>query len=519
MPDPSWNSSTALTTSNEDAAKNYYQSEVVEASTEFNHTETANHTNDWSHSTEELLDALPKRWTHSLLYFLIGFAAIALPWTMLSKVDETGSARGRIEPKGAAQKLDSAVAGSVTAVKVKEGQTVATGQVLVELETGVLKTELQQARAKLEGQQNRLMQLELLKNQLELSIRVQEQQNQSQELEKIAQVNQAQQNLDGKQSTYNLQKLEKQALVNQAQQQISSAQNDEKSAQSRLSIDSRQVSRFNQIVKDGAVSENQVDQLKKEEQESKRLYEKATSDIKQAQLRLAEEQSRYQTTISQLESDIKQAKLRLQEVQSSYKSLLQAGKLTVLKSQEQLKDLQTQIGVLRADIMQSRSQMMSLKLQLEQRTLRSPVDGTVFALPISKPGSVVQSGQMVAQIAPKNTAYVLKAQMPSQQSGFLKKGMPVKIKFDAYPFQDYGVLEGHVSWISPDSKIQETNQGKIEIYELEITLIKPYIEAGNKRISLTPGQTATAEVIIRQRRVIDFVLDPFKKLQKGGLEL
>ncbi|OUL30833.1 HlyD family efflux transporter periplasmic adaptor subunit [Nostoc sp. 106C] len=519
MPDPSWNSSTTLTTSNEDAAKNYYQSEVVEDATEFNHTETANETNDWSHSTEELLDALPKRWTHSLLYFLIGFAAISLPWTMLSKVDETGSARGRIEPKGAAQKLDSAVAGSVTAVKVKEGQTVAAGQVLVELETGVLRTELQQARAKLEGQQNRLMQLELLKNQLELSIRVQEQQNQSQELEKIAQVNQAQQNLDGKQSTYNLQKLEKQALVNQAQQQISSAQNDQKSAQSRLSIDSRQVSRFNQIVKDGAVSENQVDQLKKEEQESKRLYEKAISDIKQAQLRLAEEQSRYQTTISQLESDIKQAKLRLQEVQSSYKSLLQAGKLTVLKSQEQLKDLQTQIGVLRADIMQSRSQMMSLKLQLEQRTLRSPVDGTVFALPISKPGSVVQSGQMVAQIAPKNTAYVLKAQMPSQQSGFLKKGMPVKIKFDAYPFQDYGVLEGHVSWISPDSKIQETNQGKIEIYELEITLSKPYIESGTKRISLTPGQTATAEVIVRQRRVIDFVLDPFKKLQKGGLEL
>lgn len=28
-----------------------------------------------------------------------------------------------------------------------------------------------------------------------------------------------------------------------------------------------------------------------------------------------------------------------------------------------------------------------------------------------------------------------------------------------------------------------------------------------------------AEVIIRQRRLIDFILDPFKKLHKGGLEL
>ncbi|MBD2448164.1 HlyD family efflux transporter periplasmic adaptor subunit [Nostoc sp. FACHB-152] len=519
MPDPSWNSSTALTTSDEDALKNYYQPEAVKGTIEVKNLETANDTNDWSHSTEELLDALPKRWAHSLLYFLIGFAVLVLPWTMLSKVDETGNARGRIEPKGAAQRIDSAVSGNVTAVKVKEGQTVAAGQVLVELETGVLKTELQQVQAKLEGQQNRLMQLNLLKNQLELSIRVQEQQNQSQELEKLAQLNQAQQNLDAKQSTYNLQKLEKQALVNQAQQQINSAQNDQNSAQSRLTIDSRQVERFNQIVKAGAVSENQVDQLKKEQQESKRLYEQATSDIKQAKLRLAEEQNRYQTTITQLESEIQQAKLRLQEVQNSYKSLQQAGKLTILKSQEQLKDLQTQIAVLRSEIMQSRSQIISLKLQLGQRILRSPVDGTVFTLPISKPGSVVQPGQMIAQIAPKNTAYVLKAQMPSQESGFLKKGMPVKIKFDAYPFQDYGVVKGHVNWISPDSKIQETNQGKIEIYELEITLNHPYIESGNKRIDLLPGQTATAEVIVRQRRVIDFVLDPFKKLQKGGLEL
>lgn len=54
---------------------------------------------------------------------------------------------------------------------------------------------------------------------------------------------------------------------------------------------------------------------------------------------------------------------------------------------------------------------------------------------------------------------------------------------------------------------------------MDITLDHPYIQAGNKRITLTPGQSATAEVIIRQRRVIDFILDPFKKLQKGGLEL
>ncbi|MBW4476199.1 MAG: HlyD family efflux transporter periplasmic adaptor subunit [Tolypothrix brevis GSE-NOS-MK-07-07A] len=481
--------------------------------------QTSDNAQDLYYGTEELLDALPRVWTRGVLYVLVGFAFVLLPWATLSKVDETGSARGRIEPKGATQKLDTSIGGSVKAVKVKEGDIVKAGQVLLELESDILQTDMQQAKEKLQGLQNQVAQLDVIKKQLQLTLSVQEQQNKSQALEKISQINQAKQNLDAKQSIYNLQKLEKEALVSQAQQQISTTQNDEKSTQNRLSIDSRQVERFSQLVNDGAVSTNQVDQLKKEEEESKRLYEKAKSDIKQAKLRLAEEQNRYQSTMSQLESDIKQANLRLQEEQNSHQSLLQTGKLAMLRNQQQVKDLDTQIGTLQSQIAQAGSQMTSLKLQMQQRIVRSPIDGVIFEFPTTKPGAVVQPGQRIAQIAPKNTNFVLKAQIPSQDSGFLKVGMPVKIKFDAYPFQEYGIVQGKLTWISPDSKVSQTPQGNAENFDLEVTIDQQYIENGTKRIPLSAGQTANAEVIIRQRRVIDFVLDPFKKLQKGGLEM
>lgn len=474
---------------------------------------------DLFYGTEELLDALPKIWTRGVLYTLIGFAVLGIPWATLSKVDETGTATGRMEPKGATQKLDSLAGGSVKAVNFKEGDTVKAGQVLLELESDILQTDLQQTKSKLEGLQTRRSQLELLKNQLLLSMGVLEQQNQSQASEKLAQVNQAQQILDAKQSTHNLQKLERQALLNQAQQQIYNAENEQQAASARLSIDTKQVQRFSKLVEDGAVSATQIDELKKEQQESKRLYERAKSDIKQAQFRLTEEQNRYQATINQLESDIKQAKLRLQEAESSAQSVAQAGKLAVLRSQEQLKDLQTQIAAVRSEIAQTQSQLTSIRLQLQQRIVRSPIDGTIFEFPVTKPGAVVQPGQRIAQIAPKNTDLVLKAQMPSQDSGFLKVGMPVKVKFDAYPFQEYGIVQGKVTWISPDSKISQTPAGSIGTYDLEVTLEQQYVQNGNKHISLAAGQTANAEVIIRQRRVIDFVLDPFKKLQKGGLEM
>ena len=93
------------------------------------------------------------------------------------------------------------------------------------------------------------------------------------------------------------------------------------------------------------------------------------------------------------------------------------------------------------------------------------------------------------------------------------------MKFDAYPFQDYGVVGGWLKEISPTSKVQETAEGNVAIYELKVELDEYCIPTANECIVLCPGDTATAEVVVRQRPLIDFILDPFKKLQKGGLEL
>jgi HlyD family secretion protein len=481
--------------------------------------QTLNKTKDWFYGTEELLDALPKAWTRSMLYLLVSFAAIILPWAMFTKVDETGSASGRIEPKGATQKLDSAVTGSVVAVNVKEGETVKAGQVLVEMESDVLQTEIQQTKAKLEGLKNRQSQLEILKNQVLMSINIQEQQNQSQALEKLAQVNQARQTFETKKSAYTFQNLEKLAQIDQIKQNIQSSQTNYKLAISRFHRDASEVKRYYQLSKAGIIPEIKVVELEKIAEESQRLQQETKFNIQTAQLRLTEEYTRYQSLMNQVKSDIQQASLQLKEQESSYRTTIKSGELALLKSEEQVKDLQNQITAIKSEIMQTKGQILSLQLQLKQRIVRSPIDGIIFELPIKKPGSVVQPGQMIAQVAPKNATLILKARMPSQNSGFVKTGMPVKIKFDAFPFQEYGIVSGKINWISPNSKIQENTPSRTENYDLDIAIEHPYIQVGNKQIYLTPGQTANAEVIIRQRRIIDFILDPFKKLNKNGLEL
>ncbi len=486
---------------------------------------------DWSNHTKDLLDSLPQVWTRGMLYFLLSFVSIALPWAMLSKVDETGTARGKLEPKGQTFKLDSAVPGTVTSIPVKEGDLVKPGEPVLILDSELVQAELRQTKDKLEGQFNRRSQLNILKNQLVVSLATQRQQNQAQALEKQAQIEQAQQNLTALKNSYGSQQEEKITQVNQARQSIEQAKTANK-LQARQSIEQaktankllenslessqREVERYSKLKQAGAIPEINVVDKQDIAKERQRLYEQSKSDIKQANLRLAEQQSSYQRTIRQAKAEIEQAYLRLKEQQRSYQTLTHSGKLAVLKSEEQFKNLETEMTTLQAEIAQTNSQINSLQLQLQQRVLKSPISGRVFQLPIQRPGAVVQSGTMVAEISPEDSPLIVRAQMPTSESGSLRKGLPVKLKFDAYPFQDYGIIEGELVEISPTTLEVDTPNGKVAAYNLEISLNSNCIPSKNQCTPLRPGDTATAEVIVRQRRVIDFLLDPFKQLQQGS---
>ena len=345
---------------------------------------------DWSSLTKELIDTLPRVWTRGLLYLLVVFAAILLPWAMLSKVDETGSARGRLEPKGKTLKIDAPVAGTVAAVKVKEGQTVRSGQTLLELESELARTELQQAAAKLEGQMNRGAQLIVVQNQLETAVRTQQQQSQAQESEQRAQLDQIRQRLNSSRKAYALEK-------------------------NRLAVAQNDAQRHRHLWQKGVISKSKLEEVEGVMFERQRL-------------------------LQQVQSDIQEATTELEKQQSAYERVMRTGELAVLESQRQLKELQSQIVDVHSEIAQTKKQIQSLQFQLRQQVLRAPTNGSIFQLSIQNAGSVLQPGQTIAQIAPQGAALVFRAQMPSQESGFLRVGMPVKLKFDAYPFQDYGVV-------------------------------------------------------------------------------
>ena len=476
----------------------------------------------WADSTREAIETLPRVSLRALLYVLLGLILVAIPWTLFSRVDEIGSARGRLEPKGKAIAIDTPVSGKITAIEVREGERVTKGQSLIQIESTLVETELQQQRSKLLAQQSQLDRLKALKDQQLLAIRAQQQQATAQQFEKESLIDGAQQTLQGAKASYSSQIAEKAALVQQAKEAISVSESDYQMAQIRFRSATEKANRYEEAYAQGIISQDRLLEASQEAQEAQESLNRSAAEIAQAKSRYQEQQQGYSTLVSRTTAEIAQAESSYQEQQRGYSSLVKGNELNLLKAQEEFQNTEGEIAILQGEIAQTNSLVSGLNYQLQQRVLYAPASGVVFQLPYSKPGAVVQPGQNVAQIAPEDAPLILRARMNSRESGFLAVGLPVKVKFDAYPFQDYGIVAGTVSWVSPDSRAStasaaDGNSG--EFYELEIELERDFIQSGDRNIPLTPGQTATAEVVIRQRRLADIFIAPFKSLKEGGVQL
>jgi len=57
------------------------------------------------------------------------------------------------------------------------------------------------------------------------------------------------------------------------------------------------------------------------------------------------------------------------------------------------------------------------------------------------------------------------------------------------------------------------------VYQVEVALLRNYVTTNHQTIKFKAGQTATAEIITRRRRIADILLDPIRQLQKGGMDL
>ncbi|MCY1229110.1 Leukotoxin export protein LtxD [compost metagenome] len=139
----------------------------------------------------------------------------------------------------------------------------------------------------------------------------------------------------------------------------------------------------------------------------------------------------------------------------------------------------------------------------------APVSGVITDVTSTQRGDKVQANTPLGGIAPKDARPVVKIVIAERDRAFLREGLLVKLKFSAFPYQRYGIIEGTLEFISPATK---PGPDKQPVYEGRVRLARDYYTVADSKYPLRYGMTATAEIVVRERRLIDLGLDPFREV-------
>lgn len=158
----------------------------------------------------------------------------------------------------------------------------------------------------------------------------------------------------------------------------------------------------------------------------------------------------------------------------------------------------------------SLSELRNKREQIEKRTqiVTSPIDGYVNTIKVHTIGGVVGATEELMTLVPKDAPLQIKASVMNQDIGFVEENMPVSIKVDTFNFQKYGILDGVVTLVSPNS-VQDERLGPV--YEVYVKPENSTLMVEGTEQSIKVGMTTTNEIKIGKRRIIEFFIYPLIK--------
>lgn len=141
--------------------------------------------------------------------------------------------------------------------------------------------------------------------------------------------------------------------------------------------------------------------------------------------------------------------------------------------------------------------------------LYAPCDGIVALAQHWSVNAPINTQEPVFIIVPSDEKLIAKIEIPSANMTHVKLGENVKLKIDAYPFKQFGVWQGGLSYISATSKV---NKSGAVIYEANVTLDE--MDMAQKSMELIMGQTLKAEIVVQRKRILIYILDYLRGMSR-----
>jgi len=80
--------------------------------------------------------------------------------------------------------------------------------------------------------------------------------------------------------------------------------------------------------------------------------------------------------------------------------------------------------------------------------VKAPIGGRVsFATPVQE-GQFLQDGKLLGYVIPVNAVFYAQATLPQNNFGKIDTGLHVQLRFDAYPYREFGYVHGSLDYVS-----------------------------------------------------------------------
>jgi hemolysin D len=431
----------------------------------------------------EIVETPPSPTGRAIGISVIALFCFALIWSIFGTVDIVATAPGKIIPTGGTKIIQPFESGVVSAIHVHDGQSVAAGDVLIELDPTMSEAERDHLRSDLVSAK-----LDVARLRAALSARP----DPVQEFRPPEEASQA------------LIEMNRQLLISQlAEQQGKQAALDRQLKQKEAERDT--------IAAAITKVETTIPVLTQRVDIRKYLYDK---DLGSKLTYLTE----YQDLIGQ-QQEILVQKSRLQEAEAALAALSETRGQTAAEYRrtrfEELTKAEQKASGLAQDV-----------IKAEQRTklqaLTAPVDGVVQQLAVHTVGGVVGPGQVLLAVVPLDSHLEIEAMVSNRDIGFVHAGQGAEIKVDTFNFTRYGLIHGDVLSVSKDAISRDRSQDKSNDkgtdktgeqnqelnYAARVSLDRTQMQVEDKLVNLTPGMAVTVEIKTGSRQIIGYLFSP-----------
>lgn len=213
----------------------------------------------------------------------------------------------------------------------------------------------------------------------------------------------------------------------------------------------------------------------------------------------------------------------------------------LLAAQQQLAELRQQSGALASEEQQAVAELArigadaasevataesSIQAVLQQRAqslagrayvITAPISGRVAALQAAV-GRTVDGSAPLMTVIPDGSALHAEIYAPTRAVGFVRPGQEVRLLYDAFPYQRFGSFAGRVARVSRTvlDPREITAPIKLEepVYRIEVALDRQSVEAFGQALTLQPGMTLSANLVLDRRSFADWLLQPLSAVTR-----